>query len=209
MGNEFAALVGYLKDDSIERCLQRLVGTVVHRILHHLVDMRCKEVVEFINEIEVGCVLIFVLVSNHEVHLLQLVVELSTLHRNMTTLTLLQELVHQIQILRPQAAQYISRTCLDILIVCLHDASLIGLAREAHPHHPKPFPQVLDDVIVQQFSKADTEIRGVTINGYHQVNVNFKDSLVYFRFSSYLSIAQVSCTVTEDGRILTSLKMLS
>ena len=50
----------------------------------------------------------------------------------------------------------------------------------------------------------------ISLIGYQEMeNVNFKDSLVYFKISSYLSIAQVSCAVLEDGRILTSLKMLS
>ena len=36
------------------------------------------------------------------------------------------------------------------------------------------------------------------------LNINFKDSLVYFSFSSYLSLAQVSRAVLMNKNILTS-----
>jgi len=167
MGNEFAALVAYLKDNCIKRYLQCLVGTVVHGMCHHFVDMGCKEVMEFVDDIEVSCILLLVLSADHEVHLLQLVIDLCTLHRKMPSPSLLQDVAHQLQVLWPQTAQHIDRITLDILIVCLNDPSLIGLAREAHPHHPEPFPQVLNGVYVKYLGKGNTEIRGITVDSYH------------------------------------------
>jgi len=123
---------------------------------------------EFVYEIEVGCILLLIFSADHEVHLLQLVIDLCTLHRKIPSPTLLQDVVQRLQILRSQTAEHIGRIGLDILVVCLHDARLIRLAREALTHHPKPFPQVLDGVYIKYLSKAYTEIWIITVDSYHK-----------------------------------------
>ena len=72
---------------------------------------------KFVDEIDFGGVSLFVLTAHHEVHLLQLVEESNALLCDMSAFALLQDIVHQCQFLRSEAAKHIDRICLDVFVV--------------------------------------------------------------------------------------------
>ena len=108
---------------------------------------------QFVDEIDVGGVCIFILIAHNEVHLLQLVEEPNTFHCDMTAPTLLQDIVHQNKFLRPEAAQYISWIFLDVFVKRLDYMSLCGFACETHAHHSKAILKVLDCIDIQDIRK--------------------------------------------------------
>ena len=59
---------------------------------------------QFVDEIDVGGVCIFILIAHNEVHLLQLVEKLNALHGDMSTFALLQDIVHQCQLIWSETA---------------------------------------------------------------------------------------------------------
>ena len=105
---------------------------------YHIVDMWRKDRMQFVEDVEVGGICLFILIAYHEVHLLQLVVELNAFHCDMAALTLPQDIVNQCQFPGLRQRSTSAGFSLTYLSYIFTIWALLGLPVKRMPIIPRP-----------------------------------------------------------------------
>ena len=136
------ATVGDLVDNLVHRRCTYIYADLSSRMLQGLFYIGSKEVVEFVDEVEVGLVIECVLPGNNEIGLLELIEHLDALNSGIASLTLLQDLVDIAEGFCRESLKDFSRMVPDVFSIAVYYLCLAGLTCEAHAQHAEAFLQV-------------------------------------------------------------------